>query len=103
MLITDPNDEDSFAPQALLSTDQTVSAQQIIEWLVLRWQEDVTFEESRAHLGIETQRQWSELAIARTSPLLLGLFLLVTLLAHHFLQGQELPIHSAAWYTSKRV
>lgn len=103
VLITDPNDENAFEPQALLCTDQTVSAKQMVEWFVLRWQEEVTFEESRAHLGIETQRQWSELAIARTTPLLLGLFSLVTLLAHQFLQGQELPIHSAAWYTSKRL
>jgi hypothetical protein len=53
-------------------------------------------EESRAHLGIKTQRQWSEQAIARTTPLLLGVFSLVTLLAHQFLQGQELPLRTAA-------
>jgi hypothetical protein len=87
----------------LLSTDPTVTAQQIVTWFVLRWQEEVTLEESRAHLGIETQRQWSDQAIARTTPLLLGLFSLVTLLAQHFLQGAEMPIHTAAWYESKRL
>src|SRR5206468_7514026 len=61
VLIRDPLGE--FEPQALLSTDQAAPAQQILEWFVMRWQLEVTFEEARAHLGIETQRQWSDLAI----------------------------------------
>lgn len=52
----------------------------IIEYFVLRWNIEVTFEESRAHLGVETQRQWSDKAIARTTPLLMGLFSVVTLM-----------------------
>ena len=87
-----------FEPQALLSTDLDVAATQIVEWFVLRWQVEVTFEEARAHLGIETQRQWSELAIARSTPALLGLFSLVTVFAHQLLQGQALPVRQAAWY-----
>ena len=87
-----------FDPQALLSTDLSVSAQQIVEWFVMRWQLEVTFEEARAHLGIETQRQWSDLAIVRTTPALLGLFSLVTLFAHQLLQGQEMAVRQAAWY-----
>lgn len=54
---------------------------------MLRWQREVTFEEARAHLGIETYRQWSEKATRRTTPALLGLFSLVTLFAHELLQG----------------
>jgi hypothetical protein len=88
-----------FQPQALLCTDVTSDARQIVEWFVLRWQEEVTFEEARAHLGIETQRQWSQLAIERSTPCLLGLFSLVTVFAHHLLQGQELVPRQAAWYT----
>ena len=88
-----------FEPQALLCTDVTSEARQIVEWFVLRWQEEVTFEEARAHLGIETQRQWSHLAIERSTPCLLGLFSLVTVFAHHLLQGQELVPRQAAWYT----
>jgi hypothetical protein len=34
---------------------------------------EVTYEESRAHLGVETQRQWSDPAVFRTAPLLFGL------------------------------
>jgi hypothetical protein len=87
-----------FEPQALLSTDQEVLAAQIVEWFVLRWQLEVTFEEARAHLGVETQRQWSDLAIVRTTPALLGLFSLITVFAHQLLQGQELSGRQAAWY-----
>jgi len=87
-----------FAPQALLSTDQEVAAQQIVEWFVLRWQVEVTFAEARAHLGVETQRQWSDLAIVRTTPALLGLFSLITVFAHQLLQGQVLTVRQAAWY-----
>jgi hypothetical protein len=65
---------------------------------VLRWQVEVTFEEGRAHLGIETQRQWSEKAIVRTTPALLGLFSLITVFAHEMLQGKELVARRAAWY-----
>ena len=68
---------------------------------MLRWQLEVTFEEARAHLGVETQRQWSDLAIVRTTPALLGLFSLVTLFAHQLLQGQELPVRQAAWYQKR--
>lgn len=99
VLITDPAGR--FEPQALLSTDQKLSVREIVEWFVLRWQLEVTFEEARAHLGIETQRQWSELAILRTTPALLGLFSLVTLFAHQLLQGQQLVVRQAAWYPKR--
>ena len=68
VLIRDPLE--AFEAQALLCTDLAVLPQQIVEWFVLRWQLEVTFEEARAHLGVETQRQWSELAIGRTTPAL---------------------------------
>lgn len=96
VVIRDP--QGKFRSQALLSTDLTISAQQIVEWFVLRWQLEVTFEEARAHLGVETQRQWSDLAIMRTTPALLALFSLVTVLAHQLLQQQQIPVRQAAWY-----
>jgi hypothetical protein len=99
VLIRDPKGK--FKPQALLCTDLNVKPVQIIEWFVLRWQLEVTFEEVRAHLGVETQRQWSDWAIARTTPTLLGLFSLVTLLAHRSRQRGKLPMRQAAWYTKR--
>lgn len=97
VLIRDPKGK--FKSQALLCTDPSVSPAQIVQWFILRWQLEVTLEEVRAHLGVETQRQWSDKAIARTTPALLGLFSLVTLLAHHSLQRGKLPIRQAAWYS----
>jgi hypothetical protein len=97
VLLRDP--AGGFDPQALLCTDPAVRAQPIVEWFVLRWQLEVTFHEARTHLGVETQRQWSDLAIQRTTPALLGLFSLVTLVADELLQGQALPVRQAAWYT----
>ena len=79
-LIRDPRGE--LTTQALLCTNLTVAPVQIVEWFVLRWQLEVTFQEVRAHLGVETQRQWSNRAIARTTPILMGLFSWVALAAH---------------------
>lgn len=100
VLLRDPLGK--FEPQALLCTDPAQAPVQIVEWFVLRWQVEVTFHETRAHLGMETQRQWSDRAIARTTPALFGLFSLVTLLAHQQLAQQAQPVRQAAWYTKER-
>ena len=97
VLVRDP--EGKFEAQALLCTNQEYDPVQILQWFVRRWQIEVTFEEVRAHLGVETQRQWSDRAIARTTPALFGLFSLVTLLAHHLQTSQGLKVRQAAWYT----
>ena len=102
VLVRDP--QGAFATQALLCTDQEAKPEQILAWFVLRWQLEVTFEETRRHLGIETQRPWSELAIRRTTPALLGLFSLVTLHAHQQAEQAPTPVRRAAWYPkSQRV
>ena len=87
----------SFKPVAFFCSDLTVPVGQIIAWYVARWNLEVTFEEIRAHLGFETQRQWSERAIERTTPCLLGLFSLVVVIALR-LHPHSLPIRQAAWY-----
>jgi len=87
-----------FETQAVFSTRTTATPKQIIEWFVKRWQVEVTFEESRRHLGIETQRQWSAKAIGRETPCLFGLFSLITLVANEMAKGGKLKIRSAAWY-----
>jgi len=99
VLIRDPREH--FKSQALLSTNLTLTPTQILTWFVQRWQLEVTFEEVRTHLGVETQRQWSDLAIACTTPALLALFWLVTLFAHQLLHGQPLPPRQAAWYSKQ--
>jgi len=87
--------------EAFFSTDLELAPEQIVNWFVLRWSIEVTFEEARAHLGFETQRQWSDKAIARTTPVLLGLFSLACLMAKELLKTQVLPVLSTAWYDKK--
>src|SRR5437588_10928339 len=96
VLIRDP--QGKFASQAVLCTDQSADPVQILEWFVMRWPVEGTFHEVRTHLGVETQRQWSDLAIVRTTPALLGLFSLVTIFAQQLLGEQSFPVRQAAWY-----
>jgi hypothetical protein len=96
VLVRDP--QGTFEPQALLCTDLTAEPAQILEWFVLRWRLEVTWQEARAHLGLETQRPWNAWAIARTTPALLGLFSIITLLAGPMAQEHALPVRQAIWY-----
>ena len=96
VLIRDP--QGKFKTQALLCTDLAATAVQILHWFRCRWQVEVTFEEVRAHLGVESQRQWSALAIARTTPALLALFSIVVTLAHQWQSKDGFNLPKAAWY-----
>jgi hypothetical protein len=100
VLIRDP--EGRFEPQALLCTDLQADPERIVSWYVMRWQLEVTFQEARRHLGFETQRQWSEMAIRRTTPALLGLFSLVTLFADRQMREAAGALRrQAAWYRKR--
>ena len=100
VLLRDP--QRRFDPQALLCTDLAQDPLQIVRWFVQRWQLEVTFREVRDHLGVETQRQWSDRAIARTTPCLLGLFSIITLLAARLDHRARLRVSAAAWYRKER-
>src|ERR671912_451579 len=91
-----------FSPQALLCTDPARDPLQIIRWFILRWQVEVTFQEARSHLGVETQRQWSDRAVARTTPSLFGLFSIVTLLAAQLGQRARTAVLVDSWYRKSR-
>jgi DDE superfamily endonuclease len=100
VLIRDP--EGGFKTQALLCTDLDADPEQVVRWYVMRWQLEVTFQEARRHLGFETQRQWSEMAIRRTTPALLGSFSLIALLAHRWMrQAAGTFRRQAAWYRKR--
>ena len=97
VLVRDPSGEKE--PQAFLCTDLDADPADILRWFVRRWRVETTFEEARRHLGMETQRQWSDLAILRTTPALLGLFSLVTLWAMQLHAEQRLLPECVRWYS----
>jgi hypothetical protein len=96
VLVRDPRGQ--FKTQALLCTDLEADPEKVLSRFVMRWQLEVTFQEVRRHLGFETQRQWSDLAIRRTTPALLGLFSVVTVFAHQRLTQAAGAFRQVAWY-----
>ena len=96
VLLKDPSGQ--LDPKALLSTDLSLSAIDIINFFIRRWTVEVTFEEVRTHLGVETQRQWSDLAIARTTPILMALFSIITLWVNQIQKLEPITIKPCAWY-----
>lgn len=101
VLVRDPLGK--FETQAFLSTDTQMSAEQVLGYYVERWQVEVTFREVREHLGVETQRQWNPLAIARTTPVLMSLYSIVTLTAARMHQRQPIDRREAAWYRKEQI
>ncbi len=100
VLIRDPQEEE-FEAQALLCTDLDADPERIISWFARRWQMEATFQEVRQRLGFETQRHWSEWAIRRTAPALLGLFSVVTLFAHQHMSEGAGAVRRTAWYDKR--
>jgi len=101
VLVRDP--EGKLRDEAFCCTNPKATPEQILGWVVRRWSVEVTFEEARAHLGVETQRQWSAKAIARTTPVLLGLFSLVVLLCVRLQPNGQIPLNTAAWYEKREA
>ena len=90
-------------PQAFFTNNVEIDALDLLKQYMLRWNVEVIFEEARAHLGVETQRQWSDLAITRTTPVLLGLFSLITCAALQFYRNGELTPKSSSWYKKPEI
>jgi DDE superfamily endonuclease len=95
ILVRDP--QGRLTPYALFCTDPAADAVAILAAYLQRWNIEVTFEEARAYLGLETQRQWTTRAVGRTTPCLLGLFSVVVLMAHAA-HPDQLPTRQTAWY-----
>jgi len=96
VLTRDP--EGNREPKAYFCTDKSQSPVEVVSSFIKRWTIEVTFEESRAHLGVETQRQWSDLAIERSTPCLLGMFSLVALFGQVLHPDGKVPVQRTAWY-----
>jgi hypothetical protein len=94
-----------YEPIALIGVDGLfeLTAVEIIEWFIARWNQEVTHREVREHLGVETQRQWSDKAIARTTPVLFALYSLVVLMADSFQLAAPLKVARAAWHQKEHV
>ena len=97
------HDDPHCPPRAYFSTCPGDEAGAIVACFIKRWSIETTFEESRAHLGFETQRQWSDLAIERTTPCLLGLYSMVALLAHDLYLDGRLAVRQSAWYGKEQA
>jgi len=100
VMVRDP--EGKLRDEVFFCTDQDADPVQIINGVVMRWSVESTFEEAREHLGMETQRQWSDLAIQRTTPVLLGLFSIVTWITFQLTQNETVPIQKTAWYNKEK-
>lgn len=101
VLVKDPTGE--MDPLPLMSTDVNLTAIKIIELYVERWGLEVTFQEVREHLGVETQKQWSDKAIARTTPILMALYTIICLIGRRLNEEVPLTAEKAAWYDKKEV
>src|SRR5689334_10030631 len=99
VLVRDPKKR--FEPQAFLSTDLTLSARQIVTYFIRRWSMETTFQEARQYLGIDGQRQWNDVAVARTTPVRLGLYALITLIVQRQPAWQQ-AFRQSAWYKKAR-
>jgi hypothetical protein len=101
VLVKDP--ENKFNPVLLMCTDQKIDAIEIINTYIERWNVEVTFHEAREHLGIETQRQWSEKAITRTTPILFALYSLVIMMGSSLIKDGGIEIERTAWYAKDEI
>jgi len=101
VMVRDP--QGKLRDEVFFCTDQDADPVDIVNWVVMRWSVESTFEEARAHLGMETQRQWSDLAIQRTTPILLGLFSIVTWVTFQLTQNEAIPIQQTAWYHKEKA
>lgn len=101
VLLRDP--EGKYESVALMSTNVNLSVITIIESFVSRWNQEVTHREVRDYLGVETQRQWSDLAIARSTPILFGLYSLILLMADKLNFLNPLHAEKTAWYQKEKV
>lgn len=100
-LIVDPTGK--LDPLPLMSTDPLITPERMVELFVDRWGLEVTFEETREHLGVETQRQWSDKAIARSTPVLMGLYSCVCLMANQLRQVEPLKAGASSWHQKEHI
>ncbi|MBA3236856.1 MAG: hypothetical protein H0T62_00710 [Parachlamydiaceae bacterium] len=92
-------------PVVIFTTDFECHPKDIIMEFIARWPIETTFEEARRHLGMETQRQWSDKAVERETPCILASFSVISLIALEFqkINGDKISIQTSAWYKKTHV
>ena len=88
---------------ALLTTDMAIASKEVLELYTIRWKQEVTHREVRDHLGMETQRQWSDSAIERTTPLIFALYSLTFVIGSHLNSLSPLQAARSAWYSKEEL
>jgi hypothetical protein len=103
ILIRDP--KGNLEPVVLFTTNLESQSKEIITEFINRWPIETTFEEVRRHLGMETQRQWSDKAIERETPCILASFSIINLIALELQKINDDTIHVqvSSWYKKKHV
>lgn len=101
VLVVDPTGK--LDPLPLMSTDPLMTPERMVELFIDRWSLEVTFLEAREHLGVETQHQWSDRAIARSTPILMGLYSCVCLMASQLRQVEPLKAEKTSWHQKTHI
>lgn len=86
--------------EAFYSTCVAASAEQVLTWYALRWSVEVTFRDSKQHLGFEEPQGWTRQAVERTAPVGMLMYSLIVYWyseeGHRHYRALERP-----WYRSK--
>jgi len=90
--------EGTHRDEYFFTTDPDLSGPQIISLFTARWAIETTFQELRAHLGLETPRQRVAKSVLRTGPCLFGLFSLVSLIFAEHTRHHSIRLRPTAWY-----
>jgi hypothetical protein len=86
--------------EAFYSTVVDATAEQVLTWYSMRWSVEVTFHDSKQHLGFEEPQGWSKQAVQRTAPMAM---LLYTMIVHWYaIEGRRYEsLFILPWYTQK--
>jgi len=90
--------EGTHRDEYFYSTDLTLAPANLVSLYTRRWSIEVTFQEAKFHLGLETTRQRVANSVQRMFPCLLGLFSVVSLAYARQTRGHKPKVEQASWY-----
>lgn len=95
--------EDKRRDEVLYTTDSNLKPHEIVEMYVTRWSLEITFEETRRHLGLETLRNRTLTAVQRSVPMLLALYSFIMVWFAVNKKEMTTRIGAAPWYKKKAL